>query len=94
MKNLILASAVLAALAFSGMAFGQGYVGGSIGQSDFKAECDAGFTCDTKDTGYKIFGGYMFSPNFGVEGPGSTSARPRRPPPARSCSTSTARRRP
>jgi OmpA-OmpF porin, OOP family len=59
MKKLTLASAVLAALAFSGTAFGQGYVGGSFGQSDFKVEWD---------TGYKLFGGYMFSPYFGVEG--------------------------
>jgi OOP family OmpA-OmpF porin len=67
MKRLILATAVAAAFAFSGAAFGQGYIGGSIGQSDFKLDCAGLDTCDTKDTGYKLFGGYMFMPYFGVE---------------------------
>lgn len=68
MKRLLVAAAVLAAFAFSGAAFGQGYIGGSVGQSDYKLDCDPGFTCDTKDTGYKVFGGYMFMPYLGVEG--------------------------
>jgi OmpA-OmpF porin, OOP family len=68
MKRLLVAAAVLAAFAFSGAAFGQGYVGGSVGQSDYKVDCDPGFSCDTTDTGYKVFGGYMFMPYLGIEG--------------------------
>jgi OOP family OmpA-OmpF porin len=43
------------------------YVGGSIGQS--KTDCSAppGFSCDDKDTAYKIFGGYQINRNFAAE---------------------------
>jgi OOP family OmpA-OmpF porin len=43
------------------------YVGGSIGQSKFKIECDPGFTCDDKDTAFRLFGGFKFSPNISAE---------------------------
>ena len=68
MKRLLAVSAVAAAMAFSAGALAQGYVGGSVGQSDFKVDCDPGFSCDTKDTGYKLFGGYGFTPYLAVEG--------------------------
>jgi OmpA-OmpF porin, OOP family len=41
-------------------------VGGSIGQSKFKADC-AGASCDDTDTAFRVFGGYMFNKNFGAE---------------------------
>ena len=49
----------------------QAFVGGSFGQSDIDEEIttaliDSG-TVDAKDTGWKIFGGYMFNRHFGVE---------------------------
>ena len=65
------------ALALSGAlaathASAQAFIGGSIGQSDMDEEIAAGLitsgTVDAKDTGYKIFGGYMFNRNFGIEG--------------------------
>lgn len=48
------------------------YVGGGLGQSNAKNACDpvSGVTvtsCDDKDTAWRIFGGYQFHKNFGVE---------------------------
>lgn len=49
------------------------YVGFGLGQSNVKDVCSdaaaGGFvgSCDDKDTGWKIFGGYEFNRNFGVE---------------------------
>jgi OOP family OmpA-OmpF porin len=41
------------------------YVGGSLGQSEFK---DCGLPgCDDKDTAWRIFGGYEINRNFAVE---------------------------
>jgi OmpA-OmpF porin, OOP family len=49
----------------------QAFVGGSLGQSDIDEEITAGLidsgTVDAKDTGWKIFGGYMFNRHVGVE---------------------------
>ena len=42
------------------------YVGGSVGQSKFNADC-TGLTCDDSDTAFRVFGGYMFNKNFGAE---------------------------
>lgn len=65
------------ALAISGMlaatpASAQAYLGASIGQSDIDEEIttgliDANQSVDGKDTAWKLYGGYMFHPNFGVE---------------------------
>lgn len=64
-------------LALSGLlaaspAGAQPFIGGSIGQSDIDDEIAGGLitsgTVDGKDTGYKIYGGYMFNRNFGIEG--------------------------
>jgi len=45
------------------------YAGLSLGQSKFGDECNQlpGFSCDDKDTAFRIFGGYQFHPNIGVE---------------------------
>lgn len=43
------------------------YIGASIGQSRIDLDCPGGFSCDETDTGFKVFGGYMFTPNFGAE---------------------------
>jgi len=68
---------VASALALSGVlaaaqASAQAFVGGSIGQSDIGDEItsgliDANQSVDGKDTAWKIFGGYMFNRNFGLE---------------------------
>jgi len=71
---------IAALMAAAGLAMSQGalaqgkgqdrgwYVGGSIGQSEADGTCPAGFTCDLKDTDWKIFGGYRIIRNLAVEG--------------------------
>jgi OOP family OmpA-OmpF porin len=65
MKRII--AALLFALPLS--VFAQGYAGIGIGQTtaDFE-DCDFATTCDHKDTGFKVFGGYRFNQNFALEG--------------------------
>lgn len=64
--------AVLVSCCIGGPAFAQGgYIGAGVGLTTMDI-CDdlggLGFTnCDDEDTGIKIFGGYKFNPNFGVE---------------------------
>ena len=66
MKRIFAAIALVVASAMA-PAFGQGYLAGYIGQSDYDIDCAGTTSCDTKDTGYKVAGGYMFSPYFGGE---------------------------
>jgi len=44
-----------------------GYFGIGLGQSMVKDACSGFTTCDDKDTGIKLFGGYQFNPNGAVE---------------------------
>ena len=46
----------------------QGFVGAGIGQSKAHLDCSGTLSCDKSDTAFKVFGGYMFTPNFGLEG--------------------------
>ena len=68
----LLAAATLAVTALRAqaqMAFtGNAYFGGSVGRSKSDIDCTGTLTCDTRATGWKVFGGYLFHPNFGVEG--------------------------
>tara|TARA_R110002167_G_scaffold366280_1_gene594256 strand:- start:3072 stop:3677 length:606 start_codon:yes stop_codon:yes gene_type:complete len=69
----IVATALATALAAPVFAAEEYYVGGSAGRTDAKEACDGldsiGFvgSCDDTDTGWKLFGGYRFTPNFGAE---------------------------
>jgi OmpA-OmpF porin, OOP family len=73
-KSVALAAVVGISLIMPGIAAAQSqpgsgvYIGGSIGQMDAGGDCDPGFSCDFKDTAWKIFGGYKFSPYLAVEG--------------------------
>jgi len=63
---------VLSGLVAASQASAQGfYIGGSVGNSDIDDEITTGLitsgSVDGKDTGFKIFGGYQFDQNFGVE---------------------------
>lgn len=58
---------VLAALSCSVNAFAQTFIGLSVGQSRSDIDCVGAITCDKNGTAYKIFGGYMFTPNLGME---------------------------
>lgn len=64
MKKMVLA-AVLAAIA--GAASAQGYVGGVAGLTRYGVDCSGTTSCDKSDSGYKVYGGYEFNPNWAVE---------------------------
>jgi OOP family OmpA-OmpF porin len=71
MKRLLTASVLAASLA-SGAAFAQSpgvgpYVGASVGLSDYDWSAGCVGDCDKTDIGFKVYGGYMFTPNFGAE---------------------------
>jgi OOP family OmpA-OmpF porin len=71
MKRLLTATIVAAAFA-SGAAFAQSpgvgpYAGGSIGMSDYDWSEGCIGDCDKTDIGFKVFGGYMFTPYIGAE---------------------------
>lgn len=61
----------IAALA-AAPAFAQGlYVGGHFGQVRYANTCDeiggSGVTCDDSDTGFRVLGGYQFTPHVAAE---------------------------
>lgn len=46
------------------------YVGGALGQAEFRKSCEGlppGVSCDEKDTAFRLLGGYQFSRNFSAE---------------------------
>lgn len=72
--KMALAGMLLGLFAVSGPALAQGspwYVGAGLGLTEFKDACEGiggpGVSCDEKDTGLKLFGGYRVNPNFAVE---------------------------
>jgi OOP family OmpA-OmpF porin len=73
-KTTIAALMAASGLAVSSASFAQAnkvegfYIGGSYGQTEAQGSCPAGFSCDLKDTGWKVFGGYRLNRNFAVEG--------------------------
>lgn len=71
MSRLVATGLLLAAAALAHPAFAQNttaYAGASAGRSKADIDCTGTLTCDTSGTAWKIFAGYMFHPNFGVEG--------------------------
>lgn len=68
MKSKKIVSALLLAglTGLAATAQAQTFIGGSLGRSEVKEDC-GGVACDKTDTGFKIFGGHMYTPNFGVE---------------------------
>jgi OOP family OmpA-OmpF porin len=67
MKTLLNAALAAAMALGSTAALAQFYVGGGAGQSKVELDCSGTTSCDTKDTGYKGYVGYMFKPMWGVE---------------------------
>lgn len=74
MKRMLASAVLLSSLAVAGTASAQfagpgayGYVGASIGQNNYGTDIQCIGTCDKTDIMGKIFGGYMFSPYWGVE---------------------------
>lgn len=60
-------TALMAATTLSCSALAQPYLGVGLGQVRVNLDCTGTTTCDKTDTTYKLYGGYMFSPNLGVE---------------------------
>ena len=61
-------ASALAALTLSMASLGvqaQGFAGIGVGQSRADIDCTGTLTCDRNDTAWKLYGGYMFHPNFG-----------------------------
>ncbi|HWH47918.1 MAG TPA: outer membrane beta-barrel protein [Burkholderiales bacterium] len=69
-KRFVLASLAVMLFSLTGTVAAQGYIGAGAGITTVDV-CDdlsgPGISCDDKDTGLKIFGGFKFNPNFGVE---------------------------
>ena len=58
----------LAALAFSAAAAqANPYVGVGAGVSNVDINCEGAQTCDDRGTGFKVYGGYQFTPNVAGE---------------------------
>ena len=71
-SRVIAAAVLLCGMVAASQASAQGfYIGGSVGQSDIDDSITTGLitsgTVDGKDTGFKLFGGYQFNQNLGVE---------------------------
>lgn len=70
-RNFAVSALAAASCFFSAQAPAQGYLGASLGQSDADEDVAAGLiddgNVDTKDTAFKIFGGYQFNRNFALE---------------------------
>lgn len=66
-KHIVLSTAFVAASAFASASMAEGYVGGAVGQSNWKVDCTGTATCDKTDTAFKVYGGYMFMPYVGAE---------------------------
>jgi opacity protein-like surface antigen len=65
--RLALQSVIVGAIGVSGSAVAQGYVGLSLGQSRADIDCLGAIDCDKNGTAVKVFGGYMLTPNLGLE---------------------------
>jgi OmpA-OmpF porin, OOP family len=57
----------LAAMLVAPSAFAQGYVGGGLGPSRINIDCSGLDSCDKSSTGGKVYGGFLFAPQFGAE---------------------------
>src|SRR5262245_19208422 len=64
-SGLVVSSAAMAQARSADTGF---YAGASFGQSEADSSCPAGFSCDFKDTDWKIFGGYRIMRHLAVEG--------------------------
>lgn len=58
MKRSLLTLAILLA---SSTAMAQGYIGGTYGLTKQSVDCSGTTSCDTSDSGFKLYGGYKFN---------------------------------
>ena len=71
-KAMLVMAGFSASLGFAGSAAAQSgpgawYIGGTLGQSEFKDACQGLTSCDKKDTAWRILGGYQINRNFAAE---------------------------
>src|SRR5262245_29121134 len=71
-RKIVLVLLAMGGLIAAPQAWGQLYLGGSFGKSDFDKgnaipDLITSGSVDGKDSGFKIFGGYQFNQHFGVE---------------------------
>jgi OOP family OmpA-OmpF porin len=59
--------AMIAALAAPVAAQAEAYIGANVGRAEQKVEV-SGISFKENDTGFKLYGGYNFNQNFGIEG--------------------------
>jgi OmpA-OmpF porin, OOP family len=67
MKKTLLSLLTVSALALSSAASAQGYVGLGVGTTNLNADCAGTSSCDKTGTGFKLFGGYKYTPNIAAE---------------------------
>jgi OOP family OmpA-OmpF porin len=61
-------AAALATGSVTAMAQSKFYFGGGGGLAEVELDCAGALSCDKRDTAFKGFAGYMFTPNLGIEG--------------------------
>jgi OOP family OmpA-OmpF porin len=72
LKTVLAIAGLSGTLGFAGSAAAQSnpsswYIGGTVGQAEFKDGCQGLGSCDEKDTAWRILGGYQFNRNFAAE---------------------------
>lgn len=65
--RMALQGVAVAALGIASSAGAQSYIGLSLGQSRTDIDCLGAIDCDKNGTAVKVFGGYMLTPNLGLE---------------------------
>ncbi len=69
MRTIVLAAALLALSASADAQLAnKAYIGGAFGLSNVEVACDHLPSCDTGDTGYKLYGGFKVHPQIAIEG--------------------------
>jgi OmpA-OmpF porin, OOP family len=68
MKTITTTALVTLSLLAGAAAHAEGLsIGGSVGSSRYKGDDIGGLSTDRRDTGGKVYGGWEFNPNFGLE---------------------------
>ena len=67
MKRIAFALLALSTSLVCGTAFAQAYVAGAVGSAKADIDCAGTLSCDNTSTGFKLIGGYKFTPNIAGE---------------------------
>jgi opacity protein-like surface antigen len=68
MRSWLLSTVLLLAPAVSVAQETGFYLGGSIGQMEAEGDCPSAFSCDLKDSAWKVFAGYRVNRHLAIEG--------------------------